>query len=146
MARSAKILVVDDEKNIRFLLSEILTHEGFDIIEAKDGQEALEKMETTTFDLVITDVHMPRLDGISLVHHMEMAGREEKVIIMTAKPSEQVFLCEKMPRVITQIYKPFRIENFLELVISATSGNQYIPEINPNATDKAQEKALSLLP
>ncbi len=145
MARPAKILLVDDEKNIRFLLSEILNHAGFDVTEAKDGQESLEKMESTIFDLVITDIHMPRMDGISMLHHMETAGREEKVIIMTAKPSEQVLLCEKMPRVITQIYKPFRIENFLELVISATDGNEYISGINPNAVKKVQEKTLSLL-
>ncbi len=146
MARSAKILLVDDEKNIRFLLSEVLTHEGFDVTEAEDGQESLEKMETANFDLVITDIHMPRMDGISMLHHMEMAGRKEKVIIMTAKPSEQVLSCGKMPRVITQIYKPFRIENFLELVITATAGNEYISEINPNAVKEAQEKGLSLLP
>lgn len=146
MARSAKVLIVDDEKNIRFLLSEVLSHEGFDVTEAKDGQESLEKMETTNFDLVITDIHMPRMDGISMLHHMEMAGREEKVIIMTAKPSEQVLLCEKMPRVITQIYKPFRIENFLEIVIAATADNEYITEINPNAAEGTQAKAFSLLP
>jgi len=145
MARSPKVLVVDDEKNIRFLLSEVLAHEGFHVTEAKDGQESLEKMENTTFDLVITDIHMPRLDGISMLHHMEKAGRKEKVIIMTAKPSDQVLLCNKMPRVIAQIYKPFRIENFLELVIAATAGNEYIPD-DPNAAEKTPAKALSLLP
>ena len=147
MAKSAKILLVDDEKNIRFLLSEVLTHEGFDVTEAKDGQESLEKMETSNFDLVITDIHMPRMDGISMLHHMEIAGREEKVIIMTAKPSEQVLLlCEKMPRVITQIYKPFGIENFLELVIAATTEGNDISEIHPEAAERTPAKALSFLP
>jgi len=145
MARSAKILIVDDEKNIRFLLSEILIHEGFDVTEAKDGQESLEKMENTNFDLVITDIHMPRMDGISMLHHMGMAGREEKVIIMTAKPSEPVLSCEKMPRVIAQIYKPFRIKNFLELVIATTSGSEYLSEINPEAPKKVSAKILSLM-
>ncbi len=146
MDKSAKVLIVDDEKSIRFLLSEVLSHEGFDVTEAKDGQDSLEKMETTNFDLVITDIHMPRLDGISMLHHMERAGRKEKVIIMTAKPTGQVLLCKKMPRVISLLYKPFRIENFLELVIAATAGSKYTPEITPEAAKKTSAKVLSLLP
>ena len=129
MAGSGKILVVDDEKNIRILLSEVLSHEGFEVTEAKDGQESLEKMEQYDFDLVITDVHMPRLDGISMLHRMEKAGRREKVIIMTANPSEQMFLHSGMNRVITRLYKPFNIANFLNVVIAATAGGKSDPGI-----------------
>lgn len=129
MAGSGKILVVDDESNIRLLLSEVLSHEGFEVTEAKDGQESLEKMEKHDFDLVITDVHMPRLDGIAMLHKMEKAGRKEKVIIMTANPSKQMFFHGSMNRVITQLCKPFNIANFLSVVIAATAGGEYVPEI-----------------
>ena len=129
MAGSGKILVVDDERNIRILLSEVLSHEGFEVTEAKDGQESLEKMEKYDFDLVITDVHMPRLDGIAMLHRMEEAGRREKVIIMTANPSEQTFLHSGMNRVITRLYKPFNIANFLNVVIAATAGGKSVPGI-----------------
>ena len=113
MEKSGKILVVDDESSIRLLLSDILSSEGFEVTEAKDGQESLEKMEQTHFDLVITDIRMPRLDGFAMLDRMEKAGRKEKVIIMTANPSEQTLSYEKMTRVITQLHKPFRIDSFI---------------------------------
>jgi len=129
MARSGKILVVDDERNIRLLLSEVLSDKGFEVTEAKDGQESLEKMATHDFDLVITDIHMPRLDGIAMLHRMEKAGRKEKVIIMTANPSEQIFFHSEMNRVITRLYKPFNIANFLNVVIAATTGREPVSGI-----------------
>ncbi len=127
MDKSGKILVVDDESSIRLLLSDILSSEGFEVTEAKDGQESLEKMEQTHFDLVITDIRMPRLDGFAMLDRMEKAGRKEKVIIMTANPSEQTLSYEKMTRVITQIHKPFRIDNFIQLVTAATNSTAYPP-------------------
>ena len=123
MEKSGKILVVDDESSIRLLLSDVLSSEGFEVTEAKDGQESLEKMEQTRFDLVVTDIRMPRLDGFAMLDRMEKAGRKEKVIIMTANPSEQSPLYEKMTRVITRLHKPFGIENFVRIVTDATNGN-----------------------
>jgi len=125
MAQLRKILVVDDESSIRCLLSDILTSEGFEVTEAKDGQESLEQMETKSFDLVITDIHMPRLDGIAMLRQMDKAGRKEKVIIMTANPSDKRLLYANMPRrVVTQLSKPFRIDNFLDLVIATTTDTE----------------------
>ena len=129
MSASGKILVVDDEKNIRLLLTEVLSDKGFDVTEAKDGQESLEMMEDNDFDLVITDVNMPRLDGIAMLNKMEKAGRKEKVILMTANPSQEMCRHDNMNRVITQLCKPFNIANFLSLVISATAGGEYIHEL-----------------
>jgi DNA-binding NtrC family response regulator len=128
MTGSGKILVVDDESNIRLLLSEVLSDKGFEVTEAKDGQESLEKMEQHDFDLVITDVNMPRLDGIAMLHRMEKAGRKEKVIIMSANPSQQMSPHKSMNRVITQLCKPFNIANLLNLVIAATTGTENVPE------------------
>ena len=129
MTGSGKILVVDDESSIRLLLSEVLSEKGFEVTEAKDGQESLEKMEKHNFDLVITDVNMPRLDGIAMLHRMEKAGRKEKVIIMTANPSNQMFLHSSMNRVVTQLFKPFSIPDFLSVVIAATAGGENVAGI-----------------
>lgn len=129
MAGSGKILVVDDESSIRLLLSEVLSDKGFEVTEAKDGQESLEKMEKHDFDLVITDVNMPRLDGIAMLHRMEKAGRKEKVIIMSANPSQQMSLHSGMDRVITQLCKPFNMASFLSVVIAATAGGEHVPGV-----------------
>lgn len=130
MDRSCKILVVDDESGIRGLLSDVLSSEGFEVIEAKDGQESLEQMEKNDFDLVITDIHMPRLDGISMLKRMEKAGRKEKVIIMTSNPSDKTLLSGEISRVVTQLHKPFRIDNFLDVVISATATKGHMTGID----------------
>lgn len=130
MARSCKILVVDDESGIRGLLSDVLSSEGFEVIEAKDGQESLEQMEKNDFDLVITDIHMPRLDGISMLKRMEKAGRKEKVIIMTSNPSDKTMLSRGISCVVTQLHKPFRIDNFLDVVMAATTNKGHITGID----------------
>lgn len=129
MTGSGKILVVDDESNIRLLLSEVLSDKGFEVTEAKDGQESLEKMENHDFDLVITDVNMPRLDGIAMLHKMEKDGRKEKVIIMSANTSNLMFLHRSMNRVVTQLNKPFSIADFLSVVIAATAGGEDVAGI-----------------
>ena len=121
MKKSIKVLVVDDEKGIRVLLSEVLAHRGFEVSLASDGQESLEKLEKNHFDLVITDINMPRLDGVSMLKNMRKAGREEKIIIMTGNPSDQRLMDEDMPQVVTRLSKPFGMEAFLNVVIAATT-------------------------
>ena len=126
MDTSKRILVVDDEKGIRFLLSEALLGKGFEVTLAKDGQESLEKLEKDDFDLVITDINMPRLDGIEMLKNMKKSGRKEKVIIMTGNPSTLGFLDKEMPHIVSQLLKPFGIDNFLSTVIAAM-GSMEVP-------------------
>jgi len=122
MERAKKILVVDDESGIRFLLSEVLINKGFEVSLASDGQESLDKLEQDHFDLVVTDINMPRLDGVSMLKRMKKSGREEKIIIMTGNPSDQRLLDkEGLPHVESHLFKPFGIESFLNVVIAATA-------------------------
>ena len=121
MKKPIKVLVVDDEKGIRVLLSEVLLHRGFEVSLARDGQESLEKLEKNHFDLVITDINMPRLDGVSMLKSMRKTGREEKIIIMTGNPSDQRLLDEDMPQVVTRLNKPFRIQTLMNVVTAATT-------------------------
>ncbi len=67
----ADILIIDDEKAIRKTLTEILTFEGYKIDEAADGEEGLKKFKEKTFDLVLCDIKMPKMDGIEF---LEKAG------------------------------------------------------------------------
>ena len=62
-----KLLIVDDEKNIRNVINEYAKFEGYETDEAEDGMEAVEKCRTGNYDLIIMDVMMPRLDGFSAV-------------------------------------------------------------------------------
>lgn len=119
-----KVLVVDDQKTIRRLLSDFLSNEGFEVSIAKDGQESLDQLETNTFDLVITDIDLSRVDGVEMLRRMEKTSRQERVIIMTADPTDHRLLKIKMPHVVTRLNKPFRMDNFLSTVIAATSDSQ----------------------
>ena len=114
-----KILVADDEVGVRNLLFEFLSSEGFKVTLARDGQESLERMKNARFDLLITDMDMPRLNGMELLKKMKRAGRRETVIIMSARPVDQMQLGLDLPDVFTRLRKPFRLKYFLEVVVSA---------------------------
>ncbi|MCX7876770.1 MAG: sigma-54 dependent transcriptional regulator [Melioribacteraceae bacterium] len=84
---SAKILIVDDEKPIRDSLKMILEDEGYKTEIAADGEEALNKINEDNFDIVITDIKMPKLDGIQLLESASKTSPASFFIIMTAYAS-----------------------------------------------------------
>ncbi|MCP4680720.1 MAG: response regulator [Desulfobacterales bacterium] len=119
MTGSKKILVVDNEIGIRYLLSDILSGEGFQVSLARDGQESLDKLEKCDFDLVITDIDMPRLDGIEMLKRMNQDRRNEKVIIMTGGSLEINLSDNYMDHVVTKLQKPVWVDDFLDVVSAA---------------------------
>ena len=85
MAR--KILSVDDSASIRQMVSFTLKKEGYDVIEAVDGNDALAKIKGASIDLVITDLHMPNLDGIGLIRALraESTYRFTPIVMLTTE-------------------------------------------------------------
>lgn len=79
-----KLLVVDDEENIRILFREELEEEGYVIETASNGLEALEKLKTAPFDIVILDIKMPVMDGIEALNAIKNANRNQAVILCSA--------------------------------------------------------------
>ena len=82
---SLRILVVDDEPSVRRTLGGFLTDIGHEILEADDGQIALDSLAANHIDLVLTDLSMPRLDGMSLLGQMRGEGYEMPVVIVTGQ-------------------------------------------------------------
>ncbi|RKZ31770.1 response regulator [bacterium] len=80
----ARILVVDDEKNILALYKEELSEEGYEVTTAASAKEALELLEKDNFDAVILDIRMPEEDGISALEKMMVKRRDLPVLINTA--------------------------------------------------------------
>ncbi len=80
----ADILIIDDEKAIRKTLTEILSFEGYKIDEAADGEEGLKKFKEKTFDLVLCDIKMPKLDGIEFLDRSKEINPDVPVIMITA--------------------------------------------------------------
>ena len=86
-----KILIVDDSRAVRQLLKMIIArHVSCELMEAVDGQEAYEKLGETTFDLMVTDVNMPRLNGLSLIEKVRVEmGSDIPIIIVTTMGKEE---------------------------------------------------------
>ena len=119
MPRTKKIMVVDDEAGIRNLLFDVLSEEGFLVTLAKDGEDSLKQMRKNKYDLVITDINMPRLGGLELIKRMKREGRKEKIIIMSGKPFDLKRNRKEIPKVVALLNKPFQMNLFLEVVSSA---------------------------
>lgn len=81
-----KILLVDDEENIRFIYSEEFTDDGYEIIAAENGIEALKLFEQERPDLVILDIQMPGMNGIEVLRRMKTLNAEVPVILSSAYP------------------------------------------------------------
>ena len=85
-----KILVVEDEPASLECISHFLRKEGYGVSEARDGAEAIELLDNSRFDLVLTDIRMPRLDGVALAMHILSRIPTIPIITMTAFPSEDL--------------------------------------------------------
>jgi two-component system response regulator MprA len=79
------ILVADDDQKLLKMVRRTLIYEGFQVVTAENGREALAKLEVQTPDLVVLDWMMPELDGLELLHHIRVAGDEVPVLILTAR-------------------------------------------------------------
>ena len=80
----ARILVIDDEKSIRYVLKDILEHEGYDVEEAENGIEALKKIEEQVFDVVLCDIKMPKMDGIEVLEKASELAPDLPFIMISA--------------------------------------------------------------
>lgn len=77
------VLFVDDDKELRELLHEVISHLGYTSVTAVDGVDALEKLEEREFDIVITDINMPRMNGVGLIKRLAADFSEIDVIAIT---------------------------------------------------------------
>ncbi|ANS75383.1 two-component system response regulator [Paenibacillus yonginensis] len=107
-----KLLIADDDAHIRTLLRHFLTAEGYSVVEAKDGQEAMDKLAAEGLDLAVVDVMMPKVDGLELCGHIR-EHYDIPVILLTAR--EQLADKEQGYRQGTDDYvtKPFEPEELL---------------------------------
>ena len=79
-----KILIVEDEDNMRFLISEELEDEGYEIDTATNAKECLEKIEKNNYDLITVDIEMPDMNGLELAGEIRKKNSPVKIILLTA--------------------------------------------------------------
>jgi len=113
--RKSKILVVEDEREIGLLLKKYLKNEGYEVICAEDGQKGLNCFLEDVFDLVITDIMMPVMDGIALCKEVRKQSNVP-IIFLTAKDDEVDKLIGLMQGADDYITKPFSIKEVVARV------------------------------
>ena len=114
----ARILLVDDDPMITELVVDMLGIEGYDVDTATNGLEALQKLESQPYDLIITDLHMPKLDGSGF--YRELSARKvhslKRIIFLTgtAGESEEHRLVQETG--VPVLMKPFNVDELIQLV------------------------------
>lgn len=119
-----KILIIDDEELIIRSLAKMLEKKGYDVLLAKTGNDALVMAESEEFDLIISDIRMPGLDGVEVVRQILEMFRKKKVakiptIFITGYADQKIEERAKKLNPFAYIYKPFEYMCFLEKVREA---------------------------
>ena len=122
------ILIVDDEKNYLRVLSAVLEEEGYEVLTALSGREALEIQETSDLDLTLTDMKMPGMDGIKLLEHIKAKDPDLPVIMMTAHGTVDKAVEAMQKGAYSYILKPFDNERLIIYVKKAVAMFQVVKE------------------
>ena len=134
-SESFRILIVDDNREIRTILEEYLREEGYVAEGAGDGKEALEKHGMSPFDLIITDLNMPGMTGIDLIKELAKDESTTEFIIITGYASLDTAIEAVKAGAFDYIVKPFRIEE-LKVVIKNVKDKVMLKKANKQLFDK----------
>lgn len=112
------ILAIDDSSSIRQLLNATLSQFGYRVIEAADGREGLDKLTENRADLIITDLHMPNLDGIGLINCVRgiPAYRFVPIIMLTTENQHVMKQAGIAAGATAWLVKPFKAEELLSVI------------------------------
>ena len=123
-AEKANILVVEDELNVHEALKLNLEMEGYEVTSAYDGNEALKKVENAYFDLIIMDIMLPELDGISVTESIRVHNNEVPILMLSAKnaPADKVLGLKKGAD--DYLTKPFNLDELLIRVAKLIEKNK----------------------
>ncbi|MDF1545559.1 MAG: response regulator [bacterium] len=117
----ARILVVDDDKNLLDLLIDTLNAIGYDPVGVTNGLEALEKLRTEPFDLIVSDIKMPELDGLGLLEKVRESYPDLPVLFITGVDAPEV-IGKSQPNGL--LAKPFRVSHIEQLISDALGNRQ----------------------
>ncbi|MBC6369101.1 sigma-54 dependent transcriptional regulator [Algoriphagus sp. AK58] len=123
-----KILIIDDERFIRASLREILEYEKFEVTEAQDGEEGLQKIKDEEFDLVLCDVKMPKMDGIEVLDQAKALDKSPQFIMISAHGSIETAVEATKKGAFDFIPKPPDLNRLLLTVRNALDKKQLVTE------------------
>ena len=113
-----KILVAEDDRDLARFVSVCLRRQGYEVVTAADGIEALERMEEAKFDMLLTDIMMPRMDGFELAESIRLTDKNLPIIFMTAKDDKPSQMLGYNLGIDDYVVKPFDMD-VLQMKIGA---------------------------
>jgi DNA-binding NtrC family response regulator len=126
---SAQILVADDENDFRMILQSFLVSEGHSVTTAEDGADAINKLQEKSFDLVLLDIRMPRVDGVEVLQFIKQQYIDTQVIILTAVNDVRIAVeCMKLGA-FHFLTKPYSVEELHSLVTRALEQRAMVIEL-----------------
>lgn len=113
-----RVLAVDDSPSIRGLVSHVLDQAGYEVVLAEDGVEALEIANEQTADLVLTDINMPRLDGIGLISKLRESSNYKytPILVLTTESGTEKKMQGKAAGATGWIVKPFDPDQLIAVI------------------------------
>lgn len=117
-----RILVVDDDRDTCMLMADILVEEGYDVRTYSRGEEALQALDEERFDLVLSDIKMPRISGIDLLLEVRKRNLDTEVILITAYASVETAVEAVRGHAFDYIEKPFSLPEFRQRVRRGMEG------------------------
>lgn len=112
----AKILIVDDAEFLRMRISKMLVGEGYQVLEAENGLQAVETFKAETPDVVLMDITMPEMDGLTALKEIKAVDSKAKVVMLTALGQESVVLEAIKSGARDFVVKPFERERVLAAI------------------------------
>jgi len=113
---TSSILIVDDERNMRATLADILSDEGYEVVAVDSGERALELLEDRAFDLVLLDIRMGGMDGMEVFREIRGKKSDAQVVLMSAFSMEVVRRQALDEGAIAFVRKPLDVESLLKLI------------------------------
>lgn len=126
--RKNKVLLVEDDSTLSFIIEDALVREGFDVITASDGEDGLRKFGSDEPDIVVADVMMPKLDGFSMVKLIRAQSPAVPVLFLTARTSIDDLLHGFELGANDYIRKPFQIAELLVRIKALLRRNATLKE------------------
>lgn len=119
MAKMPSILVVDDDPEMRALLLDVLRNEGYEVVEANNGTEAVLALRARRFDVILMDKNMPGPSGLDLIPGFRRVCPGTQIILMTAFGDVASYMEAAEKGAVEYLFKPFRMEDMKAAIAKA---------------------------
>jgi two-component system cell cycle response regulator CpdR len=122
MIAMARILITEDEESLRRFVARALRLDGHETFEAGDGAEGLERLDEGSYDLLLSDLRMPVMDGIELAHEAAARFPQMKILLMTGYAEQRERADDLATKIVDVVPKPFALPDIRKAVAMALAG------------------------